>query len=180
MLGSSASCCSPLLLVCHPLNRETLRPRVSSSPLLRIHIKLLPSSHCCHYINHSLPFHLFISRTSLNHKRNAQFHLQSISWSSTVKLSSTRSLTRPSASFSQAPQMESPQRPSSIEISKAPARDVGFRPQNSGIVKVQPPKREDLQPSYAQTLVFESEQAHGWYSGMSAYTPETLQAPNLI
>jgi hypothetical protein len=45
----------------------------------------------------------------------------------------------------------------------------GFRPQNAGIIKVQPPRREDLQPSYAQTLQGESDDAsqHGWYGSMS-------------
>jgi erythrocyte band 7 integral membrane protein len=36
------------------------------------------------------------------------------------------------------------------------------------MVNVQPPRREDLQPSYAQTLVGESDQGnHGWYGSMS-------------
>jgi len=35
------------------------------------------------------------------------------------------------------------------------------------MVNVQPPRREDLQPSYAQTLVGESDQGnHGWYGSM--------------
>lgn len=35
------------------------------------------------------------------------------------------------------------------------------------IVKVQPPRREDLQPSYAQVLKPEAEDsAHGWYGAM--------------
>jgi hypothetical protein len=39
---------------------------------------------------------------------------------------------------------------------------------HSPMVDVQPPRREDLQPSYAQTLVGESEQGNeGWYGGMS-------------
>lgn len=39
---------------------------------------------------------------------------------------------------------------------------------NSPIVKVQPPRREDLQPSYAQVIKPDSEDAsqHGWYGGM--------------
>lgn len=55
-----------------------------------------------------------------------------------------------------------------MENGKAPAQssNVGFRPTNNGIVKVQPPRREDLQPSYAQTLVFETEAVHGWYGAM--------------
>ena len=41
---------------------------------------------------------------------------------------------------------------------------------NGGLVQVQPPRREDLQPSYAQTLVGESDQGtHGWYGAMSTY-----------
>lgn len=52
----------------------------------------------------------------------------------------------------------------------------GFRPSNgttggrsdAPMVNVQPPRREDLQPSYAQTLVGESDQGnHGWYGAMS-------------
>ncbi|ERF72718.1 hypothetical protein EPUS_04771 [Endocarpon pusillum Z07020] len=64
--------------------------------------------------------------------------------------------------------MDSPDHSKSMENGKAPAQsgNVGFRPTNSGIVKVQPPRREDLQPSYAQTLVFETEAVHGWYGSM--------------
>jgi erythrocyte band 7 integral membrane protein len=50
----------------------------------------------------------------------------------------------------------------------------GFRPTNTPgrldnpMVNVQPPRREDLQPSYAQTLTGESDQGnHGWYGSMS-------------
>jgi regulator of protease activity HflC (stomatin/prohibitin superfamily) len=52
---------------------------------------------------------------------------------------------------------------------------AGFRPNgghipgssNNPMVNVQPPRREDLQPSYAQTLVGESDQGnHGWYGSM--------------
>jgi len=49
---------------------------------------------------------------------------------------------------------------------------VGFRPANTPgrdnpLINVEPPKREDLQPSYAQTLAGESDQgAHGWYGSM--------------
>ena len=52
----------------------------------------------------------------------------------------------------------------------------GFRPTNGqgrngdgGLINVQPPRREDLQPAYAQTLQGESEDAgsHGWYGSMS-------------
>ena len=53
----------------------------------------------------------------------------------------------------------------------------GFRPHNTHntpgrtdapLINVQPPRREDLQPSYAQTIVGESDQGnHGWYGSMS-------------
>lgn len=58
----------------------------------------------------------------------------------------------------------------------APSTSAGFRPSqtktspgrgDAPILNVQPPKREDLQPSYAQTLAGESDQgAHGWYGSM--------------
>lgn len=35
------------------------------------------------------------------------------------------------------------------------------------IVTVQPPRREDLQPSYAQVLVDDDGTKHGWYGAMS-------------
>lgn len=44
---------------------------------------------------------------------------------------------------------------------------LGFRPANGGIIKVQPPRREDLQPSYAQQLQGDEETKHGWYGSMS-------------
>jgi len=38
---------------------------------------------------------------------------------------------------------------------------------DASLIQVQPPRREDLQPSYAQTLVGESDQGnHGWYGSM--------------
>lgn len=63
-------------------------------------------------------------------------------------------------------------------VAKAPAgpssANGGFRPTNTPgrsdnpMVNVQPPRREDLQPSYAQTLAGESDQGnHGWYGAMS-------------
>jgi len=40
------------------------------------------------------------------------------------------------------------------------------------LMHVEPPKREDLQPSYAQTLAGESDQGnHGWYGSMSMFAP---------
>ena len=59
----------------------------------------------------------------------------------------------------------------------------GFRPSHTPgradnpILDVQPPRREDLQPSYAQTLQGESDQgAHGWYGSMSRSRRESGQA----
>lgn len=45
---------------------------------------------------------------------------------------------------------------------KAPALD------NGNIIKVEPPRREDLQPSYAQVIKPDTEDAsqHGWYGSM--------------
>ncbi len=60
-----------------------------------------------------------------------------------------------------------------MDNGKAPASN-GFRnhaPAGApgGLINVQPPRREDLQPAYAQTLQGESEDAgsHGWYGSMS-------------
>ena len=50
--------------------------------------------------------------------------------------------------------------------------DIGgkspVRSDNDPLVKVQPPRREDLQPSYAQVIKPDTEDAsqHGWYGGM--------------
>ena len=45
-------------------------------------------------------------------------------------------------------------------------------PGGHNVINVQPPRREDLQPAYAQTLQGESEDAatHGWYGSMSMET----------
>ena len=59
------------------------------------------------------------------------------------------------------------------KIAAPAAQNGGFRPANIGgvghsLVSVQPPKREDLQPAYAQILgAEEDEGTHGWYGGMS-------------
>ncbi len=67
-----------------------------------------------------------------------------------------------------------------MDSGKAPASN-GFRNNapagaNGGVINVQPPRREDLQPAYAQTLQGESEDAgsNGWYGSMS--TPSILIA----
>ena len=63
-----------------------------------------------------------------------------------------------------------------MENGKAPVPANGnneFRNnQISSTIRVQPPRREDLQPAYAQTLQGESEDAatHGWYGSMSTFT----------
>ncbi|KAH0839082.1 hypothetical protein AYO21_04678 [Fonsecaea monophora] len=61
--------------------------------------------------------------------------------------------------------MDSP-RESGGDTGKSAANPVGFRPQNGGVIKVQPPRREDLQPSYAQTLQDNQDDVHGWYGSM--------------
>lgn len=60
------------------------------------------------------------------------------------------------------------------DTSKAPLGDMpngaSSRRLDEPIVKVQPPRREDLQPSYAQVIKPDSEDAesHGWYGSMIA------------
>lgn len=53
---------------------------------------------------------------------------------------------------------------------KAPTQPNGSHSPRSGepLIKVQPPRREDLQPSYAQVIKPDTEDAaqHGWYGGM--------------
>ncbi|KAI4226488.1 MAG: hypothetical protein L6R36_003143 [Xanthoria steineri] len=59
---------------------------------------------------------------------------------------------------------------------KAPVDTPGFKPngaRNQGangnsLIKVQPPRREDLQPAYAQTLQGDNDDAaaHGWYGAL--------------
>ena len=46
----------------------------------------------------------------------------------------------------------------------------------ANLINVQPPRREDLQPAYAQTLQGESEDAgtHGWYGSMSMFNSSIL------
>ncbi len=60
----------------------------------------------------------------------------------------------------------------SMPNGKVSANNLGFRSKNSGVIQVQPPRREDLQPSYAQTLHGDESEAemHGWYGGMSKST----------
>lgn len=61
----------------------------------------------------------------------------------------------------------------------------GYRPTrtpgsaDNPLVNVQPPKREDLQPSYAQMLGESDTGAHGWYGSMSKLTTIELCANEL-
>lgn len=73
-----------------------------------------------------------------------------------------------------------------MDNGKAPAPASGFKPSaggpgasNGGIIKVQPPRREDLQPAYAQTLQGDNDDAaaHGWYGSMSMSLPDRDQNP---
>jgi hypothetical protein len=64
-------------------------------------------------------------------------------------------------------------------VSPSNGHAAGFRPQNAGVIKVQPPRREDLQPSYAQTLQGESEDTNtnSWYASMSMSSPTRAVDP---
>lgn len=53
--------------------------------------------------------------------------------------------------------------------------NVGFRPTNGGIIKVQPPRREDMQPSYAQQLQGDDKETHGWYGAMGKSATDVFQ-----
>jgi hypothetical protein len=63
-----------------------------------------------------------------------------------------------------------------------PVTNGGFKPSNNaaGIIVVQPPKREDLQPAYAQVLQGDDAAAHGWYGGMSMCSPLSSPFPALF
>merc|ERR1712230_167682 len=112
-------------------------------------IALIPTSH----INCRLPRPL---RAHTTHFLTNKHHLRppSTQHSSLPILSSTHPLI-PETEHST---MDSP-RGSHLDNGKSPTPPVGFRPQNGGIIKVQPPRREDLQPSYAQTLQGDEEGA---------------------
>lgn len=60
----------------------------------------------------------------------------------------------------------------SVAHSEEVVQGGGYRNANPGgvnapMVNVQPPRRDDLQPSYAQTLVDDDFGSHGWYGSMS-------------
>ena len=94
--------------------------------------------------------------------------------------SSTRSLIAPS---SIPPETDTSSSMAAMDNGKAPLPANGFRngapggEANNRLINVQPPRREDLQPAYAQTLQGESEDAgsHGWYGSMSMLPPFILQ-----
>jgi hypothetical protein len=83
--------------------------------------------------------------------------------------------------------MDSPQYKPDAGLGAANGKDNaspvrGFQPRHgeNGVIKVQPPRREDLQPSYAQMLQGETEpDAHGWYGSMSMFAPTPLIAHQL-
>lgn len=54
------------------------------------------------------------------------------------------------------------------DIGKAPVNGAGTHDSAGNLIKVQPPRREDLQPSYAREIQpdTEDDSAHGWYGGM--------------
>ena len=59
--------------------------------------------------------------------------------------------------------------PTSNGAGKTCGNDVGDEARDdAGLIKVQPPRREDLQPSYAQVIKPDSEDVaqHGWYGFM--------------
>jgi erythrocyte band 7 integral membrane protein len=73
-------------------------------------------------------------------------------------------------------------REDSIHKNGGSALNGGYRPTHTPgrtdnpMVTVQPPRREDLQPSYAQTLLGESELGNnGWYGSMSEYPHATVR-----
>jgi len=67
--------------------------------------------------------------------------------------------------------MDSPITDNSKAAAGTSTPPVGFRPRGeNGVIKVQPPRREDLQPSYAQTLQGDTEiENYGWYGSMSMW-----------
>jgi hypothetical protein len=84
-----------------------------------------------------------------------------------------------SGAHSSSAAMDSPMYKDNGKDSESPNR--GFQPKHgqNGVIKVQPPRREDLQPSYAQMLQGETEpDAHGWYGSMSMSRHCATSRPN--
>ena len=64
--------------------------------------------------------------------------------------------------------MDTGKAPDNIGSQGGNERRVNGNPGNSvPIVDVQPPRREDLQPSYSQVLHADDGDGHGWYGAMS-------------
>lgn len=54
---------------------------------------------------------------------------------------------------------------------KAPINDAGASRVHEPVIKVQPPRREDLQPSYARVIQADDQDAdtNGWYGSMVSF-----------
>jgi erythrocyte band 7 integral membrane protein len=63
---------------------------------------------------------------------------------------------------------------------KAPVNGAGAPPLDAPLIKVQPPRREDLQPSYAQVIKPDDADAdtNGWYGSMASSIPHPPQHPS--
>ena len=94
-------------------------------------------------------------------------------------LSSTRSILS-SSSPRTTDEMSLPDQGKTHSPSSLNGNTAGFRPANNGTVTVQPPRREDLQPSYAQVLHGDDVAAHGFYGSMSKSQSELLSNTLLI
>jgi erythrocyte band 7 integral membrane protein len=62
---------------------------------------------------------------------------------------------------------------------KAPVNGAGAPPLDAPLIKVQPPRREDLQPSYAQVIKPDDADAdtNGWYGSMVSSSTSLPQSP---
>jgi hypothetical protein len=62
---------------------------------------------------------------------------------------------------------------------KAPVNGAGAPPLDAPLIKVQPPRREDLQPSYAQVIKPDDADAdtNGWYGSMVCSCPKFGPTP---
>ena len=84
-----------------------------------------------------------------------------------AKLSSTRGILAPSPTSPTTTMNTANDAPTKHALPETNGR---ARPSGEALVHVQPPRREDLQPSYAQQLHGDDSAAHGWYGGMSMET----------
>ena len=112
--------------------------------------------HATQFASSHLRVFIYSSIALLLHTSNSSISIQSTTTSSIRPLVAS---SQPSST------MDSPR-----DGGKSVSPSRGFVPQHgvNGLIKVQPPRREDLQPSYAQMLQGETElDTHGWYGGMS-------------